>query len=508
MTRDEEPRLRGLLAFRPRLSHCAALWVLLGLCFAFPLAQKLPYYDTWWHLRTGELIVSTQSVPSVDPFSFTMAGKPWVAHEWLSEVVLWLTYKSWGFGGLAVLRAMIVLATFALVFFAARRRSGGLAAPTAAVAIAALLGMTHGSLKGAMGWLDRPQLFGHLFLAALIWLIQRHRDGRSLWPAVPLFALWINCHGSWLIGLIVLLAYGAEVGYDAVTGLRTDRLRRVAGVLPFIAAAVFVNPRPLAYLTYPFQYLGHTHHTDYIVEWQSPDFHQPVFLVFAVVLVGLPMLVYVVRRNVHPVEFSLVLCVLGGSLFSLRHIAAFGLVSAPFLAGQLARLLEERAPHSVLRALLSLPRFLSWLIIALLPAAVAAYVTARSPVGCVDLTGFPTLSLDRLAAGDKGQRLLTPYNWGGYAIFRLWPKYKVYVDGRADVYGKAVLDRLDVLNNLRPGWRNELRKAQPDVIVWPADAPLSQVLDLTGEWRRVALSPDDEAAAMFVPVRRSAASGH
>ena len=108
-------------------------------------------------------------------------------------------------------------------------------------------------------------------------------------------------------------------------------------------------------------------------------------------------------------------------------------------------------------------------------------------------------SFDYLASRPEGGKLLTSYGWGGYAIFRLWPKYKVYIDGRADMYGGAMVNSVKELEALSPGWKRELRKANPDVIVWPARLPLAQALDLAPGWRRVALPAKDKVGSVFVP---------
>ena len=132
-------------------------------------------------------------------------------------------------------------------------------------------------------------------------------------------------------------------------------------------------------------------------------------------------------------------------------------------------------------------------------------VFARLPQGASkyeDLSRFPKRSFDYLSSASMGEKLLSHYDWGGYAIFRLWPKYKVFIDGRADVYGGDYARGVLILDGLEPGWQRELRRADPDVIVWPKKEPLTQALELSPEWRRVRLQPEDKVAAVFVPAKR------
>lgn len=476
-----------------RLSDCITIWALVGLCFKVPIASRLKDPDLWWHLKTGQLIVANRAIPKTDPYSFTMYGKPWVLHEWLTEVVFWFTYSGLGYGGLVLLKSLLVLATFSIVLKTARSRTDSLGAATAALVIAAAMSMQF--------WSERPQLFGYLFAAVLVWLIHKHRKGSSLWGAVPVFALWINFHGSWLVGVALLIAYLFETGWDAVTGRGNARLKSVAKVIPFVVLALFANPHPLSYVAYPFQYLGNNHFTSYISDFQSPSFHDRWFFGFLIYLVGLPALLWKSKAKTHPVEMMVVLGLTGVSLFSARHVPILAIVSAPFLAEHIGSIRWRKADVEETKKGTE-SAVLNWSILALLPVLILLTLPDKGPTPYLDVTNrYPVAAFDSLEAEPGGGRLLTDYNWGGYAIFRLWPEYQVYIDGRADVYGPGMIERAKKLDKLSPGWQEEVVTAVPDVIVWPAREPLAQALPLTGKWKRV--NPEDRLAAVFMPVRES-----
>ncbi|MDO8682836.1 MAG: hypothetical protein Q7N50_05075 [Armatimonadota bacterium] len=477
---------------RPRLSDCMVVWLLAGLCFAVPLAGRINDPDIWWHLRTGELIVNSHSIPRVDPFSFTMFGHPWVLHEWMSEVVFWLTYSRFGFGGIVFLKGLLTCAIFSVMFLAARERTTKLGAVSVAIIVS--------FMAGVCSWSERPHLFGYLLLSVLILLLQRFRKGGSLWPVIPLFALWINFHGSWLVGLAVLMAAGAETLWEAVRDKSYSQLSKFAKVIPFVAAALFINPWPVAYVTYPFQYLGSTHHTSYISEWQSPDFHDFGFMFFLFTLLALPVVLRVSRSKIRPVELIVVLGLAGASLYSLRHLPIFALVAAPFLAEVFGSIELPYKKTSFATKDMPEPVILNWMILLALPLLIYILLPRNGPTPYLDVKKYPARSFDYLASKPGGGRLLINYDWGGYAIFRLWPKgYRVYIDGRADVYGPKMLNRVKILDGLKPSWRSEIKKANPDVIVWPKDKPLTQALQMDPKWRRIHLSPKDKEAAIFVP---------
>jgi hypothetical protein len=342
-------------------------------------------------------------------------------------------------------------------------------------------------------------LFGYLFLSVLILLLQRFRKGGSLWPAVPLFAVWINFHGSWLIGFAVLMAAGAETLWEALRDRNYSQLSRFAKPLPFIVAALFINPWPVAYVTYPFQYLGATHHTDYISEWHSPDFHDSVFVFFLLVLLALPVLLRTARSKIRPVELIMLLALAGASLYSLRHIPVFALVSAPFLAEMIGSIELPRKERPIATRDIPEPVLLNWLILLVIPLLIYCLLPRNGPTPYLDVEKYPVRSFDYLSS-QHGGRLLTNYDWGGYAIFRLSPKrYRVFIDGRADVYGPKMMNRIKTLDRLGPSWCQEIEKANPDVIVWPNKEPLTQALRMDPQWRQVRLSPTDNVASVFVP---------
>ena len=146
--------------------------------------------DLWWHLRTGQWIVETGHIPHVDPFSFTRRGQPWVAHEWLSEIVFYKLWKYLGFSGLIVFSAMITSAGFMLLFFRCPGKRHWAAGAT-----------VMGALASAPSWGVRPQMFTFTMACLLLWLIERGEERpRLLFWIPPLFLLWLNLHAGFALG--------------------------------------------------------------------------------------------------------------------------------------------------------------------------------------------------------------------------------------------------------------------------------------------------------------------
>ena len=184
-----EPWRRALLASLPALAF------LLG---CFPVAD----FDVWWHLRTGQLILETHTVPRLDLFTYTNATRPWIDVYWLYQVGLALLYRAGGASALVLLKATAGAGIVALSMLG--RRPGHRAWPWALAWLPGVL-MVSGRLS------ERPEAASLLLLTATLVLLARAaRAPRGLWLLPILQVVWVNCHGFFVLGPLVLLAYGTE----------------------------------------------------------------------------------------------------------------------------------------------------------------------------------------------------------------------------------------------------------------------------------------------------------
>ena len=158
--------------------------------------------DLWWHLRTGQLIVEQHALPHADPYSYTRPGAPWVAHEWGYEVLVYAAYAAGGWLGIIYLTALLVGLTALLAAGLALRWRAGL---FPAVLGAALLAFALGPWVNA-----RPQMLDPLYLLVLLHLLTSYREGRSraLWWMPPLFLVWANTHGTFVMGWALVGLWG------------------------------------------------------------------------------------------------------------------------------------------------------------------------------------------------------------------------------------------------------------------------------------------------------------
>ena len=157
--------------------------------------------DMWWHLRTGQVVWTIHTIPTTDIFSFTTNHHAWVPHEWLSQLFIYSAYQWGGYPGL-----MLWLCVFASAIFIAGYALCTLYSGNAKVSF---LGALVIFVFATIGLAIRPQMIGYLLLIVELILIHlgRTRNPRWFWLLPPLFVLWINCHGSFFLGILVAAAF-------------------------------------------------------------------------------------------------------------------------------------------------------------------------------------------------------------------------------------------------------------------------------------------------------------
>ena len=454
-----------------RLKHCLVAWVVIGLGFVLPTRWKIGDWDIWWHLKTGEWIWTHRSVPTTDPFSFTAKGQPWTAHEWLSDLILYGVFAHLGFIGLILLEGVLLSALMAAIYLLVRRQMGY---STLALTITALCG-----IAGWQLWSPRPHLFTYLLLAGLVLILQKPNT-RTLWLAVPMFWLWSNLHGAWIMGYAVMAITLIDAGIGSIRKGRIAEAGQMGLVCVLSLLAVLAGPSPLQRLVYPLSYFNGQIPAGVVNEFQSPDFWDAASIPFEILLMAIGALLYVGRKPMRVSEWVILALMVHLSLHSARHIPLLAIVAAPILATQASGIMQ-RKPESERHESLAI----NVLVLLLLPLLVWMNVPKVNDEDHSVEGDFPREACRFLISHPKlgDGRLLNNYDWGGYLIFHLCPKYLVSIDGRADVHHKHMSRDLRSFQALSPDWNKELGRLNPDVVLWPADKPLAIVLRGDPGWR-------------------------
>lgn len=454
--------------------------------------------DLWWHLQTGQDIVSSGAIPRVDPYSFTRNGAEWITHEWLSEVFIYAIYAIGGWGGMVtVFSALITLA----LFITYRRCEGK---PYFA-AIAILLAAASSSPLFGI----RPQMITFLLASVYLALLsQFKKEGRSgvLWWLAPLMLLWVNFHAGYALGLGLIALFLAGSVLDG----EWQRIRPLALALFVCALLVPINPHGLRMFSYPLETLTSPSMAAFIEEWASPNFHELMYLPLALMLFGL--LIALALSPKRPLYSELLLLFVTGfaALRSGRHIPIFALIAAPILAKHLWSLMVSRGWEKPLRPTTSLASpFAIVLNLALLGAPATLCVARVTHLVMnqreYEAKNYPAAAVDFMVQEKPPGPIYNRYGWGGYLIRRLYPEYQVYIDGRADLYGDAFMVEAMKTHDGHPAWKSALDKRSIQTVLLTPNAPLSSLLRLDQEWQRIY---EDRQAIIFTkkPQAESVAS--
>ncbi len=435
--------------------------------------------DTGWHIRTGELVLASGQAPRVDSFSFTRAGQPWFAWEWGSDVLFALLYSWRGLAAVAAFAGITLSLAAAALFGRLLRRGDGLW-----IALAATLAAVSAS---SVHYLARPHIFSILFYTLTLWILDEDRraPGPLVWMLAPLAALWANLHAGFVILPATLLLLAA-----------CGPWKRYLQLALASAAATLLNPYGWRLHRHVWQYLNAPWILEHVQEFQSPNIRSEGMVVFALLLLG--AVAVALRAN----RFEAVMVLAWGfaALRSARHVPFFAMVAAPVLAADCAarwrRLSAAASPRSPWRILWEVSQDLGRLRHATvwLPALAAGALLLASSTGAgFPDTRFPVHAVERnqlsLARSGAMARVLTSDQWGDYLIFRLYPRQRVFFDGRSDFYGPAVGADYRRLLMAEGAWRPLLDRYRFDLALLPNDWPLSTFLGREPGWREVYRDP-------------------
>jgi len=470
--------------------------------------------DLWWHLRTGQWIVETGHVPHSDPFSFTRAGHAWVSHEWLSDVVFYELWKHLGATALIVFSAIVTTAGFMLLYLRCPGKKHWAAAATVV-----------GALASAPSWGVRPQMFTFTLASLLLWLLEggtkleagtetkKARPRLLLWIP-PLFLLWLNLHAGFALGLALLSAYGVGLILEISVGNTPWQDARpmllwVLLVLLACLALVPINPSGAQLYRYPFDTLRSPAMRSFIVEWFSPDFHEWLYRPF--LLVWLLLMTALASSRSQPKGRVIVPLLLTSfaALDAVRHIPIFVLLAIPVIAASLP---GASAPQAVAQqhpiSTRFRPLFNGAVLVLMAVLALVKWVTLARNQEAREAEQFPEQAVAFLRGSDQPRKIFVYYDWGGYAIWKLYPEYRVFVDGRADLYGadlrgEDLLRQFETAVQLRTGWRDVLDNWKVEAVLVPPSCALAQALLLDANWH-VAFRDSKAVILVQTPVRTPA----
>jgi len=445
--------------FVPDLAFATACVTLFYCLFLFQGYQKLfRDSDAGWHIRTGEAILATGSLPRTDPYSFTRGGQPWFAWEWLADVAAGSIHRNFGLKGVALFYAAAISAGVWLWFRLQWALGGNF---LIACAMAPLLLSTCN-----IHWLARPHLLSWIFLLLAVF---PHKPNLIVIALVT--ALWANVHASFFFAPLIALLFALE-----------DRWYLKAAVVA--ALAPLVNPYGPQLYVHVFRYLTDSDLLSRIGEFQSFDFHSAgaAQIILTVILGVVGGTLALTQKRVH--HFALAIAITAMALRSARALPLCALLLLPIANAAITGWLRvgqalSPANSSFLKYSDNLRKLdARFCGLALTPFILLAafYLT---PAGAFPADQFPVAAYPHIPAG---ARLFAPDKFGGYLIYRSNGTLKVFFDGRSDLYGADFLKQYSRLVQVRPGWRTYWDSFHFTHALLPADAPLLPALEQIG-WR-------------------------
>lgn len=443
--------------------------------------------DAGWHIRTGETILDTGSVPRTDPYSFSKFGQPWFAWEWLSDVGMALLHRAGGLKAV-VWFAGLLIAAFAGVLLRYMMWKGS--NPFAAL-ILTLIATGACSIH----FLARPHLTTLLFIPIVAWTIEadRLRNTNKIWALVPLFILWTNLHGGFLAGILLLGATAVGVAIEE-RKFWSPTIGRYTLLTALCAAATVVNPYGIALHQHVGAYLQSDWIRSAVQEFQSPTFRGESAMQFeALLFLGLVSAAFLLARG-KVVETLWIAGFAHMALGSQRHITIFASIATPFVAAQLTAWWESYAKGQSRKSVAAILQQMSvdrapafarnsaWAIVFF--AALLAFDGPQMhwPKDFTSVM-FPVETMQKYRAKIQTSRLLTTDQWGDYLLYHNYPQQRVFVDGRSDFFGPEIgKDYVHLLSGLH-NWETLMNKYGFDLVIAPVDWPLNSLLKRDSRWK-------------------------
>jgi len=483
------PTLRQSL-LKKAFSFPAMLAGLLMAAVFVPLRDFNVDPGIWWHMKVGEAILATHHWPTADTYSFTVHGAPWVAYEWLGEVLLAWAYRAGGLRGLLALDlamgAAILLALYALASQRSRNSKAGF------VACGLLLALT------IVFFTLRPQMLGDLFLILTLIVLERFRQGhtRTLWLLPPLFMLWVNTHASFVAGLFAIAVYGlcglVEIrwgGLESVRWTAAQRLNLGLALLASVIGLVFTPYGPKL-AGFPLDMaVSHPMITAGITEWQPLPFNVQFGKLFLLLVVGFLLAQIVYRFPWQLAEMTPLLCGMVAACLHVRFLQVFVPFCAPLLAVMLSRWIR---PYEAGKDKFALNAILMTAIV----VGVVRFFPSRAQLEQRAAQHWPVKAVEYLERHSVPQPLYNNYAYGGYLIHELDGRYKVFIDGRAELYERTgILADYASISEVRANALALLWAYNVQSCLIERGEALATLLAASSEWQKVYA---DDMSVLFV----------
>ena len=458
--------------------------------------------DTLWHIRAGAKMIEQAAVLKHDIFSHTAYGKAWIAHEWLAEVIMAFLHQTGGLAAVVIFYAFLTSLTFWILLRICCRYAPDWLA-TLSVLSAFSLATSH--------LLARPHLFSWFFGALTLAIL--HEGSQSRWRFLlpPITMLWANLHGGFVLSILLQGFFITGPLLERILSPPRPPLRTLANSvkqpLLILAASIIatgINPFGYHLLLFPF-YVSSNFISQLIDEWRAPNLQQDWYLRLYFLLTL--FILFFHARRINWTGRLFILYFINAALAHYRHISLAGIFLCPIWAETLspwANKLKIPAPPSASRKQLSLSSrsgviatvFFFLLTLTASGSTQPAAQELRQRFFAIK-NPYPVEAINFLKTHRPAGKMFNNYAWGGLLIYEFGPELKVFIDGRADMYGKTIMhDYLKIINV--SGQTDDLLKTYGiDWVIFKSSAPLIAYLKAGGRWQEMY---QDKTASILVRV--------
>src|SRR5499426_3117263 len=456
--------------------------------------------DTGYHIRTGEFIIQNWIIPQRDIFSFRSPPIPWTAHEWLSEFIMAVVHRASGLTGTVIFFSFVIATTYLLLYRMLRKESPDILLGALIVGFAAVSSTPH--------WLARPHIFSLALTVIWYHLLNdfQYRQKNRLFLLPLLILIWVNSHGGYIVGIVLLGIYvvGNLLAWITNREPNAERFLQNSKSLVLIMIVCIlvstINPQGYHILLFPFKVTSDRFLMDHVQEFLSPNFHEP--LPFKYLLLLLIAFLASSRPTVNWIELILILTFTYMALYSVRYITLFAIITGPILI-RLIDQMKQGLPTKVSRFLDERSMRLSqierqtsgyfWSIVALI--TIVSFGAAGSFQYKFSEKSYPVSAVELLKKENILGNTFTHDDFGDYVIYAAWPQYRVFIDGRTDMYGADRMREYLTLAHAMPGWKEIVDKYAFSSILFDTHSPLANALAEDRNWQ---LIYSDSLASIFL----------
>jgi hypothetical protein len=428
--------------------------------------------DIFWQIRMGEEIVLRHHFPTRDIFSLPAYGEIWTLHEWLPSVIFYLIYTYCGAGYLIIFKALVIAATFLFFLLLFNRHKVNLYLSFLTLGLTALV-----NTRGL--WVVFPSIFEYFFLALGLYIIEIYTESKSKYVLMSIIILnifWVNSHGSFflltaILGAIIFGSLFSEwlqkkLSFYKPYGFIAEIKERKMLLVPFFASLVIPLATPSGYWTaiYPFR-ISFSSFTAYVSEyqkfwhvwnWNWADFVHGITLILMISIVVLFLLSI---KHLNIIDLLLFIIFSGLALSAVRHVAIFALAALYIIARYISFWFGEY--RGIFKRTLLKDILLIIFIIFFI------YYYKLNIVGfglSFSEDGYPKKIAELINENSLSGNMFNHYNYGGYLIWKM-PKYKVFIDGRLEMYGGKTGEDYETILSARDGYKELLDKYQINFFV-------------------------------------------